>query len=291
MSLQVTNVSKCYKNGTKALDRLSIEIGVGMFGLLGPNGAGKSTLMRILATLQLPDEGQVMFSEIDVLKNPYALRMQLGYLPQSFGVYPKETAISLLHYMAVLKGIVSKKQRRLMVDEVLERTNLTEVRNTFVSEYSGGMKQRFGIAQVLLNRPKLIIVDEPTAGLDPSERKRFLNVLRSVGSENIVILSTHIVADVRGLCHDMAIIQRGQIIKHQSPESSIAYLEGFIWQKIVTEIELNDVESTCLVVSKNFCDNNRQDVRVFSKERPGEGFQLSPPTLEDVYFLTLKEGA
>jgi len=289
MSLHATNLSKSYSNGIKALDKLSIEIGVGMFGLLGPNGAGKSTFMRILATLQLPDEGQVTFSGIDILKDPYSLRMQLGYLPQSFGVYPKETAKSLLHYMAVLKGIVSKKERGLMVDDVLHRTNLTDVRNTFVSEYSGGMKQRFGIAQVLLNRPKLIIVDEPTAGLDPSERNRFLNVLRTVGSENIVILSTHIVADVRELCHNMAIIHHGQIIKHQPPQSSIADIEGFIWHKKVSENELEAVENRFLLLSKSFSDDNRQDVRIFSKEQPGEGFQSSSPTLEDVYFLTLKK--
>jgi len=288
MNLSITNLSKCYKNGIKALNCLSIEIGTGMFGLLGPNGAGKSTFMRMVATLQLPDDGSIHFQGIDVFKNPCDLRLKLGYLPQSFGVYPKESAKSLLNYMAVLKGISSTKQRDFIVEEVLDKTNLTEVQNKYVSEYSGGMKQRFGIAQLLLNRPTLIIVDEPTAGLDPSERKRFLNVLRSIGTENTVIFSTHIVEDVRELCNDMAIINRGIILKHQPPQQAIADVSGFIWQIKVPEVELTTLEKTHAVVSKNYSDDNQQLVRIYAKEKPAGDFQPVSPTLEDVYFLTLK---
>ncbi|MEN9838895.1 MAG: hypothetical protein RL177_374 [Bacteroidota bacterium] len=220
MSLHIQNITQRYSNGVVALDNLSIDIGIGMFGLLGPNGAGKSTLMRILATLQRPDSGSITFRGMDVLKEPDTLRRQLGYLPQSFGVYPNESARSLLHYMAVLKGLASKAERLRMVDEVLEKTNLTDDQHHHVSDFSGGMKQRFGIAQLLLNNPKLIIVDEPTSGLDPSERKRFLNVLRAIGTENTVIFSTHIVEDVSDLCNDMAILNHGKILLHQSPESA-----------------------------------------------------------------------
>lgn len=226
MSLRIRNITQRYPNGVVALDNLSIDIGIGMFGLLGPNGAGKSTLMRILATLQGPDSGSITYRDIDVLQEPDALRRQLGYLPQSFGVYPHESARSLLHYMAVLKGLTSKPQRMRMVDEVLEKTNLTDDQHYHVSDFSGGMKQRFGIAQLLLNNPTLIIVDEPTSGLDPSERKRFLNVLRAIGTENTVIFSTHIVEDVSDLCNDMAILNRGKIMLHASPENAMAELGG-----------------------------------------------------------------
>jgi ABC-type multidrug transport system ATPase subunit len=226
MSLHIQNITQRYSNGVVALDNLSIDIGIGMFGLLGPNGAGKSTLMRILATLQRPDSGFITYRDIDVLQEPVALRRQLGYLPQSFGVYPHESARSLLNYMAVLKGLTSKTQRIRMVDEVLEKTNLTDDQHHHVSDFSGGMKQRFGIAQLLLNNPTLIIVDEPTSGLDPSERKRFLNVLRAIGTENTVIFSTHIVEDVSDLCNDMAILNRGKIMLHASPENAMAELGG-----------------------------------------------------------------
>lgn len=226
MSLHIQNITQRYSNGVVALDNLSIDIGIGMFGLLGPNGAGKSTLMRILATLQRPDSGSITFRDIDVMQEPDALRRQLGYLPQSFGVYPHESARSLLNYMAVLKGLTSKTQRIRMVDEVLEKTNLTDDQHHHVSDFSGGMKQRFGIAQLLLNNPTLIIVDEPTSGLDPSERKRFLNVLRAIGTENTVIFSTHIVEDVSELCNDMAILNRGKIMLHASPENAMAELGG-----------------------------------------------------------------
>jgi len=212
--------------------------------------------------------------------------MRLGYLPQSFGVYPKESAKFLLHYMAILKGSSSKKQREQIVDEVLELTNLTDVQDKFVSEYSGGMKQRFGIAQLLLNRPSLIIVDEPTAGLDPSERKRFLNVLRSVGTENTVIFSTHIVEDVRELCNDMAIINHGKILNHQSPQKAIDGLRGAIWQTNVSKAGLQTLKKTHKVISENYGENNDRSVRVYATDKPSGDFRPAPPTLEDVYFLT-----
>ncbi len=226
MSLHIQNITKRYSNGVVAIDNLSIDIGLGMFGLLGPNGAGKSTLMRILATLQVPDSGSITFHGINVVKHPDAIRRQLGYLPQSFGVYPNESARSLLNYMAVLKGLSSKTKRIRMVDEVLAKTNLTEDQHHHVSDFSGGMKQRFGIAQLLLNQPKLIIVDEPTSGLDPSERKRFLHVLRAIGTENTVIFSTHIVEDVSECCNDMAILNHGKIMLHQTPENAKSDLGG-----------------------------------------------------------------
>ena len=286
MNLIVNNLKKRYKNGVTALDDLSIEIGKGMFGLLGPNGAGKSTFMRILATLQYPDSGHITFQGLDILQNRRDLRMRLGYLPQSFGVYPKESAKFLLHYMAILKGSSSKKQREQIVDEVLELTNLTDVQDKFVSDYSGGMKQRFGIAQLLLNRPSLIIVDEPTAGLDPSERKRFLNVLRSVGTENTVIFSTHIVEDVRELCNDMAIINHGKILNHQSPQKAIDGLRGAIWQTNVSKAGLQTLKKTHKVISENYGENNDRSVRVYATDKPSGDFRPAPPTLEDVYFLT-----
>jgi ABC-type multidrug transport system ATPase subunit len=288
MNLRIEKLSKCYKNGITALDELSIEIGTGMFGLLGPNGAGKSTLMRILATLQLPDNGRIHFQGIDVLKNPYDLRAKLGYLPQSFGVYPKESAQSLLLFLAALKGISSRKQRAQKVNEVLELTNLTDVQHTYVSEYSGGMKQRFGIAQLLLNCPSLIIVDEPTAGLDPAERKHFLNVLRAVGTENTVIFSTHIVEDIRDLCNDMAILNRGKILRHQSPRQAVADLSGSIWQTKVTEAELITIEKRHMLLSKYHSDDNKQIARIYAKDKPFGDFNPVSPGLEDVYFLAIK---
>ena len=220
MSLVIENLSKVYSNKVKALDNLSLKIGKGMFGLLGPNGAGKSTLMRTIATLQSPDSGSIKFDEIDVIKDQISLRKILGYLPQSFGVYPNMSAEALLNYFAKLKGISNKKDRNTLIDKLLEITNLSDVRKKYVAGYSGGMKQRFGIAQLLLNNPKLIIVDEPTAGLDPAERQRFLNVLREVGTNSTVIFSTHIVDDVKELCNDMAILNGGRILKHIKPEDS-----------------------------------------------------------------------
>ena len=229
MKLVINNLTKTYKNGVKAIDDLSIEIGTGMFGLLGPNGAGKSSLMRTIATLQEPDSGSISFGDINVLEDKMSLRKILGYLPQSFGVYPKMSAEALLDYFATLKGVASKSDRQKLVKEVLEITNLYEVRKKYVAGYSGGMKQRFGIAQLLLNNPKLIIVDEPTAGLDPAERNRFLNVLREVGTNCTVIFSTHIVEDVKELCNEMAILNGGRILKHTTPQEATKEIEGKMW--------------------------------------------------------------
>ncbi|RZK01498.1 MAG: ABC transporter ATP-binding protein, partial [Flavobacterium sp.] len=231
MKLKINNLSKTYKNGVKALDNLNLEIGSGMFGLLGPNGAGKSSLMRTIATLQKPDSGSIMFDDINVLDDNMSLRKILGYLPQEFGVYPNMSAEKLLEYFAKLKGISSPSDRKKIIKEVLEVTNLWDVRHKSVSGYSGGMKQRFGIAQLLLNNPKLIIVDEPTAGLDPAERHRFLNVLREIGTNHTVIFSTHIVDDVKELCHELAILNGGQILYRGTPNDAEKELEGKMWMR------------------------------------------------------------
>jgi ABC-type multidrug transport system ATPase subunit len=289
MKLIIKDLTKTYKNGVKAIDNLNIEIGTGMFGLLGPNGAGKSTLMRTIATLQSPDSGSIMFGEINVLEDKMALRKVLGYLPQSFGVYPKMSAEGLLDYFATLKGVKSKSDRQKLVKEVLEITNLYDVRKKEVAGYSGGMKQRFGIAQLLLNNPKLIIVDEPTAGLDPAERNRFLNVLREVGTNCTVIFSTHIVDDVKELCHEMAILNGGQILKHTTPIEATNEIKGQIWTKIIERDELKNMEATYKVLSSNYNQDNTLNIRVYSLEKPADGFKEANPQLDDVYFIALKE--
>ncbi|MCF2873422.1 MULTISPECIES: ABC transporter ATP-binding protein [unclassified Tenacibaculum] len=289
MKLVIENLTKTYKNGVKAIDGLNLEIGTGMFGLLGPNGAGKSSLMRTISTLQSPDSGTITFGDINVLEDKMALRKVLGYLPQSFGVYPKMSAEDLLDYFATLKGIASKSDREKLVREVLEITNLYEVRKKYVAGYSGGMKQRFGIAQLLLNNPKLIIVDEPTAGLDPAERHRFLNVLREVGTNCTVIFSTHIVEDVKELCKEMAILNGGRILKHTTPVEATKEIEGQIWTKIIDREELEQTEATYNVLSSNYNQDNTLNVRVFSETKPAEDFKEATPQLDDVYFLALKE--
>lgn len=288
MKLQIDNLSKTYPNGVKALDNLSLEIGTGMFGLLGPNGAGKSSLMRTIATLQKPDAGSIFFNDINVLDNQTGLRKVLGYLPQEFGVYPNMAADQLLDYFARLKGVASQNERKEIVKSVLEVTNLYEVRKKSVSGYSGGMKQRFGIAQLLLNNPKLIIVDEPTAGLDPAERHRFLNVLREIGTNNTVIFSTHIVDDVKELCNDMAVLNGGRILARNTPKAATENLSGKIWSKTITRAELDDYEKKYQVISSYYNDNNDLNVKVFSEENPGDYFEPAKPQLEDVYFVALK---
>ena len=288
MTLKIKQLSKTYSNGVKAIDDLTIEIGKGMFGLLGPNGAGKSTLMRTVATLQNPDTGSIFFDEIDVLNQPMELRKILGYLPQSFGVYPNISAVDLLNYFATLKGIASKKERQLIVQEVLELTNLYEVRKKKVSGYSGGMKQRFGIAQLLLNKPRLLIVDEPTAGLDPAERNRFLNVLRAVGTESTIIFSTHIVEDVKELCTDMAIMNGGKILEQLKPSEATHNMENKLWTKEIQQTELADYEQKYNVLSSGFNEDNSLTIRVFYDAQPALDFVEASPTLEDVYFVTLK---
>ncbi|WP_339658423.1 ABC transporter ATP-binding protein [Flavobacterium frigidarium] len=289
MNLKITNLSKTYKNGVKALDNLNLEIGTGMFGLLGPNGAGKSSLMRTIATLQKPDSGSIEFDGTDILQDQMSLRKVLGYLPQEFGVYPNMSAESLLDYFAQLKGISSKKERQEIIKQVLEVTNLYEVRMKFVNGYSGGMKQRFGIAQLLLNNPKLIIVDEPTSGLDPAERHRFLNVLREIGTNHTVIFSTHIVDDVKELCNEVAILNGGKILTKGTPTAVIAALQGTIWTKVIDRESLEENEKKFNVISSNYNQDNTLNIRVQSTEQPDEAFVLAVPQLEDVYFVALKK--
>jgi len=288
MKLQINNLSKTYSNGVKALDNLNLEIGSGMFGLLGPNGAGKSSLMRTIATLQKPDSGSIEFDGINVLENQMELRKILGYLPQEFGVYPNMSAENLLDYFARLKGVSSNKDRKAIVKQVLEVTNLYDVRTKNVNGYSGGMKQRFGIAQLLLNNPKLIIVDEPTAGLDPAERHRFLNVLREIGTNHTVIFSTHIVDDVKELCHEMAILNGGKILNQSTPKAATDGLNGQIWTKIITRETLEENEKEFNIISSNYNQDNTLNIRVFSTEKPNESFSAAEPQLEDVYFVALK---
>lgn len=288
MVLNIQNLTKIYPNGVKALDNLTLEVNHGMFGLLGPNGAGKSSLMRTLATLQSPDTGTIHFEDIDVLKNPMDLRKQLGYLPQEFGVYPAMSAVKLLDYLATLKGIASRNERKQLVSRVLDVTNLYEVRNKNVINYSGGMKQRFGIAQLLLNNPKLIIVDEPTAGLDPTERNRFLNILREIASNNIIIFSTHIVDDVKDLCNDMAIMNGGKILKKLQPSLAVKELEYKIWTANITREKLEEAEQATNVLSSKYNHDNSINIRVFAEAQPSFEFVNTTPNLEDVYFIALK---
>lgn len=291
MALTISGLSKTYPNGVKALRNVSLTIGNNMFGLLGPNGAGKSTLMRTIATLQSPDEGSVSLDGLDVLASKNEVRKVLGYLPQEFGVYPKVSALDLLHHLAVMKGITKKSERNEIVDALLNQTNLWDVRKKSLGTYSGGMKQRFGIAQALLGKPKLIIVDEPTAGLDPAERNRFLNLLSSIGRDVIVILSTHIVEDVRELCPRMAIIANGTVLLEGSPTESLVALRGKIWSKVVaSDDELKALEASMQVISTHLIAG-QHEVRVFSDADPGDGFRASDSDLEDVYFLSLSRHA
>ncbi|WP_282013586.1 ABC transporter ATP-binding protein [Marinifilum flexuosum] len=288
MELTIENLTKTYSNGVKALNNVNIKIGTGMFGLLGPNGAGKSTLMRTIATLQEGDSGCILFDGTNIMENKMVLRNALGYLPQSFGVYPKMSAEDLLMHFAELKGISNKQERKEIVNAVLEQTNLTEARKKNVAGYSGGMKQRFGIAQLLLNNPKLIIVDEPTAGLDPAERSRFLNVLREIGTNHIVIFSTHIVEDVKELCTDMAIMNGGTILTHKTPKQSVEELQGKMWTKCIERSALNEHKEKFDILSSRFNDDNSMNINVYSETQPDELFTPKEADLEDVYFVTLK---
>jgi ABC-2 type transport system ATP-binding protein len=287
LAVTISGLSKTYPNGVQALKNLTLTVGNNMFGLLGPNGAGKSTLMRTVATLQDPDSGTVHLDGLDVVANKNEVRKVLGYLPQEFGVYPKISASDMLHHLALMKGITSKGERKEMVDALLQQTNLWSVRKKALSTYSGGMKQRFGIAQALLGNPRLIIVDEPTAGLDPAERNRFLNLLSSIGRDVTVILSTHIVDDVRELCPRMAIIGGGELLLEGAPADTLAALHGKIWSKIVsTDDELRAMESELRVVSTHLI-GGKHEVRVFADASPGSAFQPVDSDLEDVYFLNL----
>lgn len=290
LELSIQNLSKTYPGGVQALRDVSLTVPTGMFGLVGPNGAGKSTLMRIIATLQEPDEGSITLGKIDVLREHEALRAALGYLPQEFGVYPRVSAQELLDHLAVLKGIVDRGQRREVVEGLLQQTNLWDVRKKRLSTFSGGMKQRFGIAQALLGNPSLLIVDEPTAGLDPAERNRFLNLLAEVGENVVVILSTHIVEDVTELCSRMAILDRGEVRLTGRPSQVIDELRGRVWRKVMTREELEEVEARHRVISTHL-QAGMTVAHVLADRDPGPGFEPVEPDLEDVYFVTLDHPA
>jgi ABC-type multidrug transport system ATPase subunit len=285
--LIVESLTHVYPNGAKALNDVSLIVPKGMFGLLGPNGAGKSTFMRTVATLQAPTAGHVRFGDIDVLKDPEALRRVLGYLPQDFGVYPRVSAYDMLDHMAVLKGIANAKERRETVEYLLNQTNLWAVRKRALAGFSGGMRQRFGIAQALIGDPALIIVDEPTAGLDPEERNRFLNLLAEIGENVVVILSTHIVEDVYDLCPAMAIICDGRIVKQGAPMALVEGLKGRIWKKIIDKSELEAVRARYNVIS-NRLFTGRTVVHIEADGDPGDGFVAVEGGLEDVYLSTLR---
>lgn len=300
MTLKIKNISKTYPNGVQALKNVSLTIPNGMYGLLGPNGAGKSTLMRILATLQEPDEGSILLFDpaigysqaetgspaiIDVINNKNELRKTLGYLPQEFGVYPKVRAEELLDHFAILKGFSERKSRKEVVEGLLRKTNLWDVRKQKLGGYSGGMRQRFGVAVALLGNPKLLIVDEPTAGLDPAERVRFLNLLSELGENSVVLLSTHIVEDVSELCTRMAIINKGQILHEAEPLAAMEGLKGKIWRKVIDKSELPKVEAEHKIISTKLL-SGRTVVHIFSDDSPS-GFEAVAPDLEDVYFSAM----
>jgi ABC-type multidrug transport system ATPase subunit len=286
LALKIEGLSKTYPNGVQALKNVSLDIPTGMFGLLGPNGAGKSTLMRTIATLQEPDSGSITLDGIDVVRQKDEVRKLLGYLPQEFGVYPKMSAEAMLDHFAVLKGIHDGKRRREIVDALLHQTNLWEVRKQHLGGYSGGMRQRFGIAQALIGDPKLVIVDEPTAGLDPGERNRFHNLLAEIGENIIVILSTHIVEDVADLCSRMAIISHGRVLLAGEPLQTIEQMKGRIWKKTIAKTDLEACQERLAVISTRLV-SGRTVVHVLFDENPGDGFVPVDPDLEDVYFSTL----
>jgi len=285
-TLTIKNLSKTYPNGVKALNDVSLNISNGMFGLLGANGAGKSSLMRTIASLQEPSSGTISFNDIDIISSPQEVRKNLGYLPQEFGVYPKISAEKLLNHMAILKGILDKKERKSQVAALLHQTNLYQHRKKSVYTFSGGMRQRFGIAQALLANPQLIIVDEPTAGLDPEERNRFLNLLSEIGENVIVILSTHIVEDIRDLCKNMAILSEGEIVVQGDPSQLVKSLEGKIWSKMIKKEDVGAYGKAFQVISTKLVSGETQ-IRVISDSRPEQGFDRVDPNLEDLYFATV----
>ena len=288
MNLTIQNLSKTYPNGVKALNDVSLDIPVGMYGLLGPNGAGKSSLMRTIATLQEADSGSITFGDLDVLAQKEEVRKILGYLPQEFGVYPKVSAEVLLDHLAVLKGITNGKERKILVKTLLHKTNLYQHRNKNLGGYSGGMKQRFGIAQALISSPKLIIVDEPTAGLDPAERNRFLNLLSEIGENTVVILSTHIVDDVKELCTKMAIIHQGSVLMEGNPIDALKSSEGKIWSKSIEKEELEDHKASFNVISERRIAG-KPVIHVYSDSKPDGSFDTESADLEDVYFTHIQE--
>jgi ABC-type multidrug transport system ATPase subunit len=286
MELKIENLSKTYSNGVHALKNVSLTIPKGMFGLLGPNGAGKSSLMRTLATLQQADSGSVMLGDIDILKDKSKVREILGYLPQEFGVYPKVSSYNMLNHIAALKGVSSKGERKDLVESLLNKTNLWEVRNKSLGTYSGGMKQRFGIAQALIGDPRLIIVDEPTAGLDPAERVRFHNLLSEIGENTIVILSTHIVEDISNLCNNMAIICKGEVVAKGNPSTLIEGVKDRVWKKSIEKKELTMYQTDMQVISTHL-KAGKTVIHVLSDEQPDASFEWSDANLEDVYFAEI----
>ena len=284
--IAIANLSHVYANGTRALDDVTLSIPTGMFGLLGPNGAGKSTLMRSIATLQTPTSGSIIFDGIDVVREPEALRRTLGYLPQEFGVYPRISAYAMLDHMAVLKGLADRAERKDMVEALLQQVNLWSVRKKALAGFSGGMRQRFGIAQALIGNPRLIIVDEPTAGLDPEERNRFLNLLAAIGDTVVVILSTHIVEDVADLCTRMAVLGEGRILLEGAPQELVAAMRDRIWEKTIDRAAFDTHAATHRVISTRLFAG-RTIIHVASETPPGDGFQPAMGSLQDVYFSTL----
>jgi ABC-type multidrug transport system ATPase subunit len=284
--LRIEGLTHDYAGGVRALDDVSLTIEPGMFGLLGPNGAGKSTLMRCVATLQTPSAGTIRFDGVDVVKDPQAVRRVLGYLPQDFGVYPRVSAEEMLNHMAILKGLAEPRTRRTEVERLLVQTNLWQVRKKAIAGFSGGMRQRFGIAQALVGSPRLIIVDEPTAGLDPEERNRFLDLLAAIGEQVVVILSTHIVEDVADLCRRMAIIDGGRIVREGAPGALMDALRGRVWKTTIDRAELEALKARCEVISTRLFAG-RTVAHVIADTTPGEGFEPVPGGLEDVYFSTL----
>lgn len=286
--LSIKNLNKTYANGVHATNNVNLEIPNGLFGLLGPNGAGKSSLMRTIATLQEPDSGSIHFNGLDVLQNKEELRRQLGYLPQDFGVYPKVSAEDLLNHFAVLKGITNKADRKQSVEALLRQTNLWDARKRALGTYSGGMRQRFGIAQALLGSPKLVIVDEPTAGLDPDERNRFLNLLSEIGEQVVVILSTHIVEDVTDLCPRMAMIAKGRVLVQGEPQAAIDQLQNKVWRCSVSKEALPSYMEKFTVLTTRLVGGKPQ-INVYSETQPDDGFRQVDADLEDVYFLQLRQ--
>lgn len=286
MNLSIKNLSKTYSNGLKALNNINLEIGSGMFGLLGPNGAGKSSLMRTISTLQEADSGSIMLGDMDVLKQKDEVRKVLGYLPQDFGFYPRVSAWDMINHFAILKGINNPKERKEICESLLNQTNLFEARKRNIGDYSGGMRQRFGIAQALLGNPQLIIVDEPTAGLDPMEQNRFHNLLSEIGENIIVILSTHIVEDVRNLCSNMAIMNQGTVLLYGKPNQAIEDLKGKVWMKLIDKEQLTENKATHKVISTKVVEGKIQ-IHVFSATQPDSSFTSLNANLEDVYFATI----
>jgi ABC-type multidrug transport system ATPase subunit len=285
--LTIKALNKTYANGVQALKDIHLQIPTGLYGLLGPNGAGKSSLMRTIATLQEPDSGSIHFDGIDVLQDKEALRRQLGYLPQDFGVYPKVSAEDLLNHFAVLKGLTQRAERKEMVEGLLQQTNLWEARKRKLGTFSGGMRQRFGIAQALLGAPRLVIVDEPTAGLDPDERNRFLNLLAEIGEQVVVMLSTHIVEDVTDLCPRMAMIVKGEVLLQGEPQAAIELLRDKVWRKRISKSALSEYQQRFNVLSSRLVAGQPQ-INVHCESQPDEGFVQVEPDLEDVYFLKIR---